>query len=549
MLFFRLLGFLWLACFASAAYVQWQHCDATLPDDTSSIPQSLSAKVKRVNATHDRLSLGVVRWVDQPQCEPLVEKDLVATLDLQMFGHSSSYQLHAEGTCGRRTWSENISVLELTYWVDIGAFHPLSTAAIAIHLDDGVFRQESCVRANVTPQIDKNFRKALVCVPLFIFIFVLIAGSVRTFYGDVSASDNDGDNDEEPEPQTILPHVGDCLSYLQFIFLTGSLTLFYPGFYQPAVSYLSPYSLFLGGTMIPSPQYDSVRDGIYMVNGTYGGTFGLEVMTQVVGAPFTWGTWMNMVITIAIIAFVAAGALEIYRATRSDSDMDERSLWTGLRHTSNNVFRGIMSYFLFPLVALTCYQLDNAATLPAYHIASASLFIAVILAMFIWLLRQIPTRNLGILIFDTSRRYRQIASTGSSATVAAREKNFVLGFFLLIFMRGVVVGGLQISAVAQLVVLALCETVLLAFIMGFQAYSMLSVGATSAVARLASVLLMIAFIPGLASENVKAVVGYALLLLHTCMLFFGFLIPAGNGLVKLYSARRNCPRPNVSSYT
>ena len=208
-----------------------------------------------------------------------------------------------------------------------------------------------------------------------------------------------------------------------------------------------------------------------------------------------------------------------------------------------------MSYFLFPLVALTCYQLDNAATLPAYHIASASLFIAVILAMFIWLLRQIPTRNLGILIFDTSRRYRQIASTGSSATVAAREKNFVLGLFLLIFMRGVAVGGLQISAVAQLVVLALCETVLLAFIMGFQAYSMLSVGATSAVARLASVLLMIAFIPGLASENVKAAVGYALLLLHTCMLFFGFLIPAGNGLVKLYSARRNCPRPNVSSYT
>ena len=549
MLIPRLLSLLWLACFTSAVYVQWQHCDATFPDDTSHIQQTLGAEVKLLNATHDQLSLRVGRYVDQPQCEHLLGKDLGATLDLQMFGHYSSYELHAGATCGNRAWLKNMSVLELAYSVDIGAFHPLSTAAIAIHLDGGVFGQESCVWSNVTPQIDKDVRKALVCVPLFVFIFVLIAGSVRSFYGDVPASDDESDNDDEPEPHTILPHVGDCLNYLQFIFLTGSLTLFYPGFYQPAVSYLSPYSLFLGGAMIPSPQYDSVRDGIYTVNGTYGGTFGLELMTQIVGAPFTWGTWMNMVIAIAIIAFVAGGALEIYRATRGDPDMEGHSLWTGLRHTSNNVFRGILSYFLFPLVALSCYQLDNAAILPAYHIVSASLFITVILAAFIWLLRQIPTRNLGILIFDTSRRYRQIASTGSSATVAARERNFVLGLFLLTFIRGIAVGGLQISAIAQLVILALCETVLLAFIMGFQAYSMLSVGATSAVARLASVLLMIAFVPGLASDNVRAAVGYALLLLHTCMLIFGFLIPAANGLLKLYSARKNSPRPNVSPYT
>ena len=552
MLISRALAGLWLASCASGAFVQWQHCDATSPDDTSTIPQSLTAEVARVNGTHDRLSLGVSRVVDQALCERLAGDFLVATLDVEMLGRHSSSQLRAEGKCGTRPWHKDSHYLDLTFTEDLSAFYPLAAAAISLQFeDDSVFGRESCVRAGFTPQISASVRKALICVPLFVFLFVLVAGCIRSVYSHPPESDSDSDGDEEPAPRTILPLVGDCLGYLQFIFLTGSLTLFYPGFYQPAVSSLSPYSLFLRGTMIPSRQYGSVSDGIYMVNGTYGGTFGLELMTQVVGAPLKWATWMNMVITIMIIAFAAAIALEIYRVVRrlDDTRSDGRG-WplTGLRHTWSNVFRGVLSYFLFPLVAMSCYQLDNAAILPAYHITSATLFIVVILVAFTWLLRQIPTRSLGVLIFDGSKRYHRIASSaGSSATAFSHEKTFILGLFLLTFVRGVAVGGLQISAVAQLAMLALCEVFLLASIVVFQAYSLLSVGVISAIARLACVLLMIAFVPGLAPDNVKAAIAYAILFLHTCMLLFGFLIPAASGLVKLYAARQNAPRPNVST--
>ena len=554
MLMSRVLAGLWLAGCASAAFVQWQHCDAISPDDTSSIPQSLTAEVARINGTHDRLSLGVTRSLDQALCERLAREGLVATLELQMLGRYYSSQLHAEVTCGTRSWRKGKYFLDLNLTQDLSGFYPLAAAAVTIKLeDDGVFGRESCVRAGFTPQIGGSVRKALVCVPLFVFLFVLVAGCVRSLCSHPPESDDDNDGDDEPTPRTILPHVGDCLGYLQFIFLTGSLSLFYPGFYQPVVSPLSPYSLFLRGTMIPSRQYGSVSDGIYEVNGTYGGTFGLELMTQVVGAPLTWGTWINMVITIVIIAFAAAVALEVYRATTRSDDAhsdSHSSPWAGLRHTWNNVFRGVLSYFMFPLVAMSCYQLDNAAILPAYHITSATLFIVIILAAFAWLLRQIPTRTLGVLIFDGSKRYRRIeSSAGNSTTAFAHEKAFVLGLFLITFIRGVAVGGLQISAVAQLVVLALCEVFLLASIVVFQAYSLLSVGTVSAIARLVSVLLMIAFVPGLAPHNVKAAVGYAILFLHTCMLLFGFLVPAASGLVKLYAAQRDAPRPNVSFCT
>jgi len=54
-------------------------------------------------------------------------------------------------------------------------------------------------------------------------------------------------------------------------------------------------SLFLAGPVIHGKIYSGVADGIYSINGTYGGTTGLEHMHQIVGAPSTIDTWVNMV--------------------------------------------------------------------------------------------------------------------------------------------------------------------------------------------------------------------------------------------------------------
>lgn len=538
-------GCLWLAGCASAAYVQWQHCDATSPDDTSLIPQSLSARMERINGTHHRLALDVSRWVDEAHCPDLVRKASVATLDIQMLGYHSSHQLVAEGGCRSMAWSTGMSSLVLTFIEDIGALYPLSTFGITIQLEDDIFERERCIRANITPEIDAQYRLALSYVPLGIFLFVLLAGFVRSVYGGSSET---GEADaEDCRPRSILPNVGDCLHYLQFVFLTGSLSLYYPGSYQPVVSHLSLYSLFSRGMIRPEWQYEGVSDGIYVVNGTYGGTFGLELMTQVVGAPLTWGTWLNMVVSVGIIALAAAIVLEIYRFVNHISVSDRHySPWTGLRHTSNHVSRGVLSYFMLPLVALSSYQLVNAGILPAYHTSLAVLFIVVIIITFVWLLRQIPIRSLGILIFDNSNRYRQMPVTGDSTT---QENSFVFVLFLLSFIRGVAIGGLQISATAQLVVLVLCEIILLASIVAFQAYSILSIGTISAVARLCSLFLMVAFIPGLGSHHPKVAIGYMILVIHACMLTFGFLIPIACSLVKLGVTRWRERTPNVRSST
>ncbi|KAI1762638.1 hypothetical protein GGR53DRAFT_413781 [Hypoxylon sp. FL1150] len=46
-----------LATCASAAYVQWQHCDGYVSDAARFVPETWSASLAHVNSTHERLSV------------------------------------------------------------------------------------------------------------------------------------------------------------------------------------------------------------------------------------------------------------------------------------------------------------------------------------------------------------------------------------------------------------------------------------------------------------------------------------------------------------
>lgn len=97
---------------------------------------------------------------------------------------------------------------------------------------------------------------------------------------------------------------------------------------------------------------------------------GLELMTQIVGAPTTMGTWLNMVILIVAIAALSAICIEIFWLLNRPVGSD-----TGLRRTFNRTLHVVLFYFMLPLIALSCYQLDNASHLPSWHILLASVFI------------------------------------------------------------------------------------------------------------------------------------------------------------------------------
>ncbi|RYO79825.1 hypothetical protein DL762_007968 [Monosporascus cannonballus] len=384
-----------------------------------------------------------------------------AELEIDLLGQSRTHHSEINATCRGLTARHNLSSLDLSFAENMDAFHHLSTFHATIHLARFGAEEKGCLQAYITPAFSPAVRTALRYAPLGILLFVLLVGVARSI--PVSG---------ESSPQSVLPGVADCLHYLQFVFLTGSLSLFYPGFYQPAVGRLGWVSLLAGGFVNHGHPYAGVSGGIYELNGTYGGTLGLELMTQIVGAPPTMDTWMNMVILIAIITIASALFLEMYRrlAQSADPDMDsdtQEPAPAGLRHTFYRTLRLILSYFMMPLVALSFYQINYATQLPAYHISLAALVVAANIIALIWLLSHVPTRSLGVLIFDNSKRYSQLST---SETGKKQDKRFILTLFTLTFIRGAAIGGLQIWGPAQLAVLGACDVVLLACAVQFQAY-------------------------------------------------------------------------------
>lgn len=546
MLHYYSLTQLLLAACTSAAYVQWQHCDGYIPDAGRFVPESLSASLAHVNNTHDRFSVRVGRRTQDGECAQWAAGIVSARLDLDSLGRSNSYYPTVAATC--RSRGNQSILLDLRAGAETRAFHAFSTFHVAVRLLGPDAVERGCLQANVTPELGPAISATLRYAPSGILLFVLVVGVARSVRGapipaDADAEVESDDAEASPPPRALLPGVADCLQYLQFVFLTGSLSLFYPGFYQPAVSRLGWTSLFADGLITHGQTYAAARDGIYEVNGTYGGTFGLELMTQVVGAPMTMDTWLNMVILAVAVAGVSAFGLQVHYWTRTRTrDSGEEDGGTGLRSAFARTLRVVLSYFMLPLVALSFYQIDNAAHLPAYHISLAAIFIVAIILAFAWLLSRVPTRSLGALIFEGRKRYRSVPSASSGD----QHKSFVLALFTLVFVRGVAIGGLQISGRAQLAVLGACELVLLACIVQFQAYGLLSVGTVSAVARLGSLICMVAFVPGVASDSARSAVGYLVLLVHLCMLVVGFLAPAALQLGKICILWRNKPSPDVS---
>ena len=100
-----------------------------------------------------------------------------------------------------------------------------------------------CISADVTPDIGSPLTAILRYGPLAILVAVGVAtafaavfspwGTVDTFKWTTNYG-RDADL-----LRLVTPGFGDCLQYIQFIVLTGGLTLSYPGFYQPVVSQAS----------------------------------------------------------------------------------------------------------------------------------------------------------------------------------------------------------------------------------------------------------------------------------------------------------------------
>jgi hypothetical protein len=515
----------------------------------------VQVKLDPGNGTDARLSLDTITVLNQEECEQWTHDLTRGTIELEAIGRSTLYaQLNISG-CRASPYRKGEFYLFASYAHDMHPFPPISTFITTVRLYDADSEERGCLRSHITPALPPRWSSMLRYFPLGIFLFVLVVGAVRSLVNlpppeeedtipRVHVGGIDGDEDEDaPDPQPVLPNVGDCLQYLQHIFLGASLSLFYPGFLIPVAGRLSWSSLFSGGILTYGhADYEGISNGIYQRNGTYGGTFGLETMAQIVGAPATMGTWLNMVFLFTIFLIISAILIEafwFFRRVRRPAPAIPRS--ARLQQTGRQVLQVALSYFIVPLISLSVYQLIHASWLPVYHTVLAAVLIAIAIASLTWLFRSLPTRSLGVLLFNRDKQYSRMADGGDQA-----DALFVRMLFTLNFIRGIAIGGLQFSGLAQIVTLAACEVIMIICIAALQVYPTFSLGTITAVARLAVLLAMVAFVPGFSSDRTRQVVGYAILLVHACILVLGFLLQGVWDLVQLIKRWASEERPDVS---
>lgn len=391
----------------------------------------------------------------------------------------------------------------------------------------------ACVSASITPALGQTIDSLLTYLPLLVLILVGIAtasAAILSPWGTVDVfrwTSNYGRDADQL--RLITPGFGDCLQYLQFIVLSGSLTLNYPGYYQPVISRVSWSILMFNESFVSHGNgTQSVVDGIYVANATYG----LEQTSQLVGMTRSEDIWAGMMIWLLVIisAVVVLSQLGfvgrwVYRLLSNTREEDLRA--KNMPFTFGNAIRVVFNYFLLPVVALSMFQLVVAGQSPSFTVGLASLTLVTLIVFALWLIWLVATTRPRSYLFDdlpTVLLYGPLYNTYSDNAAA-----FCLIPLMLTFLRGVAIGAVQASGVAQVVLLAICEVVLILMLNAFRPFSsptsMNLFHTFFAVIRLVTILLMVAFVPSLGvADGPRGWAGYVILLLHGITLFIGFFL-------------------------
>ncbi|KAF3762303.1 hypothetical protein M406DRAFT_293954 [Cryphonectria parasitica EP155] len=391
-----------------------------------------------------------------------------------------------------------------------------------------------CVSVTVTPDLG-DLAWMLSLLPMAILVFVGVATIFASIYSPWGTTDiyhwssNFGRHNDLL--RLVTPGFSDCLQYIQFIALTGGLTLNYPGFYQPVVSRVSWSALMFNESFVSKdPGWQGLVDGIYHTNGTYG----LQEYAQLVGMGKVEDIWAGMMVwlmvliaSITVITQVVVAIQWVYRYVRNVQEEDLRN--KNLPFTVGNVIRIVFNYFLLPLVALSMFQLVVFTSSPAYTVGLAAVTILLLLVFAGWLLRLITTTKPRSVLFDdlwTVLLYGPLYNTYSDEAAA-----FALIPVLLTFIRGIGIGAVQPAGIAQIIILAICEVVQVITLHAFKPFSsptsMNAYHTLFSVLRFATIILMTAFVPQLeVGDGPKGWVGYVILLIHGGVLVLCFMLNA-----------------------
>ncbi|KAJ5175643.1 uncharacterized protein N7482_001520 [Penicillium canariense] len=416
------------------------------------------------------------------------------------------------------------------------------TPTFTIRSGDASAAELGCITVAITPDLGSPLKDALTYVPLVILLLVGIATVTAAIYSPWGTTDifrwTSNYGRDEDVLRLVTPGFADCLQYLQFVVLTGSLSLDYPGFFQPAVSHGSWSVLMFNQSFVhPDGGNNPVVDGVYAINGTYG----LDRMNQLVGMATTRDIWPGMMVwTVVILAIITVlcqagfGLRWLHRELAHNTEQDLRA--KNMPFTVGNVIRIVFNYLLLPIVSLSFFQLVIAKGSPAYSVALAAVVIIIVICFSIWLIRVIVSTRPKSHLFDdlpTVLLYGPLYNTYCDDAAA-----FAMIPIFLNFARGVAIGALQPSGIAQVVMLAICEVVSVLTLIAFRPFPspthMNLYHSIFSCIRFLTILLSVVFVPSLTvSSTARGWIGYVILLLHALVLVFGFFLNALQTLIEV----------------
>ncbi len=399
-----------------------------------------------------------------------------------------------------------------------------------------------CISADITPDLGATLKGVFKFLPLAVLMFVGFATAFAAIFSPWGTTDTfrwtTNYGRDADLLRLVTPGFGDCLQYIQFIALTAGLTLNYPGFYRPVASNVAWSALMFNESFVSNGNgYQSLVDGIYVTHGIYG----MDRLRQLVGMNAVDDVWAGMtvwllVIIAAVLAFIQLGFLFrwVYRHIKNTPEEDLRA--KNMPFSMGNVIRIVFSYFLLPIAALSMFQLVVASQSPAYTVALAAVMLLLIIGFAIWLLYFIATTRPRSFLFDdlaTVLLYGSLYNTYSDNAAP-----FALVPVTLTFVRGIAIGAVQASGIAQLVILAICEVITILTLHAFRPFhfptSMNAYHTFFVIVRFAIVILMLSFAPSLGvTEGPKGWIGYAILLMHAIVLIFGFFLNALQTIIEV----------------
>ncbi|KAG0641332.1 hypothetical protein HOY80DRAFT_883364 [Tuber brumale] len=404
-----------------------------------------------------------------------------------------------------------------------------------------------CIHVETTPMLGKSNEAALTWVPAGVLALValgtVLAAMLNPWVGTTDIfrwSSNYGM--DEDMIRLVTPGFADCLQWLQFFVLTGSLTLSYPGFYQPVVSRVAWSALLFNTSFFshdPISQRRWAGDGLYALDAT---AYGFERVAQAVGLQTIDDIWVCVMAFFGVVAVGTVVMPQLWFAgkwiVRKAMGHEEGDLTNkNLPFTFGMLNRITYTYFLTPILAASTFVLTTPGRGSNTIVALAAALVLVIIAVAVLLTIRIWSHKPRSTLFDNLPTLLTFGTFYNTY----REKNlkfFIVQLFVNI-SRAIAFGALQPSGIAQITILAICEIVLILTVCGIKPYapatSMNAWQTIFAVIRLLTILLMMAFVPSMdAQDAAKSWIGYVILVIHALVLIFGFFFMAVQTLLELF---------------